>query len=122
MELPSEEYLLTLIKELGYSGKCDMLSAIQTDQMHQPWRTFAAVINRCISRKSTGFDRLRESCPQILWVMHNKKNVDYVDLLYEDFMYQAKNREISSARKEHMPYPRYTKAIIDHFISKDNTI
>nr|GEW51603.1 hypothetical protein [Tanacetum cinerariifolium] len=40
----------------------------------------------------------------------------------EDFMYQADNREISSARKEHMPYPRFTKVIINHFISKDNTI
>nr|GEU99323.1 retrovirus-related Pol polyprotein from transposon TNT 1-94 [Tanacetum cinerariifolium] len=40
----------------------------------------------------------------------------------EDFMYQADNREISSARKEHMPYPRFTKVIINHFISKDKTI
>ncbi|GJZ20049.1 hypothetical protein Tco_0556639, partial [Tanacetum coccineum] len=39
-----------------------------------------------------------------------------------DFMYQADNRETSSARKEHMPYTRFTKVIIDHFISKDNTI
>nr|GEX19266.1 hypothetical protein [Tanacetum cinerariifolium] len=30
--------------------------------------------------------------------------------------------KISSARKEHMPYPRFTKVIINHFISKDNTI
>nr|GEU69482.1 copia protein [Tanacetum cinerariifolium] len=37
-------------------------------------------------------------------------------------MYQAENREISLARKEHMPYLRITKVIIDHFISKDNTI
>ncbi|GJS05848.1 hypothetical protein Tco_0362644 [Tanacetum coccineum] len=76
-----KEDLLTFIKELGYSGKCDMLSTIQTDQMHQPWRTFAAVINRCISRKSTGLDRLRESRAQILWVMYNLKNADYVALL-----------------------------------------
>ncbi|GKF65663.1 hypothetical protein Tco_0192180, partial [Tanacetum coccineum] len=27
--------------------------------MHQPWRTFAAVINRCISGKITGLDKLR---------------------------------------------------------------
>ncbi|GJX15355.1 retrovirus-related pol polyprotein from transposon TNT 1-94 [Tanacetum coccineum] len=47
VELPSEEDLLTFIKELGYSGKCDMLSTIRTDQMYQPWRTFVAVINRC---------------------------------------------------------------------------
>ncbi|GKB30076.1 retrovirus-related pol polyprotein from transposon TNT 1-94 [Tanacetum coccineum] len=86
---PSEEELVTFIQELGYSGKCNMLSAIHTDQMHQPWRTFAAIINRCISGKTTGLDRLRESRAQILWGMYNKKNVDYVALLWEDFMYQA---------------------------------
>ncbi|GKF11407.1 methylenetetrahydrofolate reductase 1, partial [Tanacetum coccineum] len=32
----SEEELVTFIQELGYSGKCNMLSAIYTDQMHQP--------------------------------------------------------------------------------------
>ncbi|GJT89529.1 hypothetical protein Tco_1078374 [Tanacetum coccineum] len=91
--LPSEEELLSFIKQLGYSGKCNMLSIIHTDQMHQPWRTFAAIINRCIYRKTTGLDRLRESQAKILW-----------------------------ARKEHMPYPRFTKVIINHFISKDKTI
>nr|GEV24725.1 hypothetical protein [Tanacetum cinerariifolium] len=54
--------------------------------------------------------------------MYNKKNVDYVALLWEDFMYQADNTEISSVRKEYMPYPRFTKVIINNFISKDNTI
>ncbi|GKD16875.1 hypothetical protein Tco_1206033 [Tanacetum coccineum] len=106
-------------EELSYSDKCDMLSAIHADQMHQPWRTFAAIINKCISGKTTGLDRLRESRAQILWGMYNKNNVDYVALLWEDIMYQADNREISLARKEHMPYPRFMKVIIGHFISKD---
>ncbi|GKD95820.1 hypothetical protein Tco_1379717 [Tanacetum coccineum] len=57
----SEEEMVPFIQELGYSGKCDMLSTIYTDQMHQPWRTFAAIINWCISGKSTGLDRLRPS-------------------------------------------------------------
>nr|GEU47001.1 hypothetical protein [Tanacetum cinerariifolium] len=43
---PSKEDLVTFIQELGYSGRCNMLSAIQTDQMHQPWRTFVAILNR----------------------------------------------------------------------------
>ncbi|GJV96215.1 hypothetical protein Tco_1547792 [Tanacetum coccineum] len=34
--LSSEDDLVSFIKELGYSGKCNMLSAIHTDQMHQP--------------------------------------------------------------------------------------
>ncbi|GJT79385.1 hypothetical protein Tco_1053727, partial [Tanacetum coccineum] len=76
----------------------------------------------CIFRKTTRLDRLRESKAQILWGMYNKKNVDYEALLWEDFMYQANNREIGLARKEHMPYPRFTKVIINHFISKDKTI
>ncbi|GJV53824.1 hypothetical protein Tco_1449565 [Tanacetum coccineum] len=109
-------------EELGYSGKCDMLSAIHIDQMHQPWRTYVAIFNRCISGKTTGLDRLRESRAQILWGMYNKTNVDFVALLWEDFMFQADNREISPARKEHMPYLRFTKVIINHFISKDKTI
>nr|GEW03933.1 hypothetical protein [Tanacetum cinerariifolium] len=87
-----------------------------------PWRTFARIINRRIYGKTIGLDRLRESLAQILWGMYNKKNVDYVALLWEDFMYQADNQEISSARKEHMPYPRFTKGIINHFIYKDKTI
>ncbi|GJZ08790.1 hypothetical protein Tco_0543073 [Tanacetum coccineum] len=56
VEVPLEDDLLSFIKELGYSGKC-------------------------ISGKSTGLDRLRESRAQILWAMHNQKNVDYVALL-----------------------------------------
>nr|GEV44526.1 reverse transcriptase domain-containing protein [Tanacetum cinerariifolium] len=78
--------------ELGCSSNREMLSTIRTDQIHQTWRTFAAM------------------------------NVDYVALLWEVFMYQANNREISLARKEHMPYLRFTKVIINHLISKDNTI
>ncbi|GJS59651.1 hypothetical protein Tco_0654435 [Tanacetum coccineum] len=66
-------------------------------QMHQPWRTFAAIINRCISRKTTGLDRLRESRAQILWDMYNKKNVDFVALLWKNCTCQDDNREISSA-------------------------
>nr|GEU43455.1 hypothetical protein [Tanacetum cinerariifolium] len=77
---------------------------------------------RCIFGKSIGQDRLRPSRAQILWGMFYKKNVDFVALLWEDFMFQADNREISFARKENMPYPRFTKVIISHLIYKDKTI
>ncbi|GJR40561.1 hypothetical protein Tco_1216245 [Tanacetum coccineum] len=49
--------MVPFIKDLGYIGKCDMLSEIDTDQMHQPWRTFVAVISRCISGKSTDYQK-----------------------------------------------------------------
>ncbi|GJS76991.1 integrase, catalytic region, zinc finger, CCHC-type containing protein [Tanacetum coccineum] len=97
VEPPSKDVMVPFIQELGYSGKC-------------------------ISGKTIGLDRLIKSRAQILWGMYNKKNVGFVALLWEDFMFQADNREISSARKENMPYPRFTKVIISHFISKDKTI
>nr|GEV95605.1 hypothetical protein [Tanacetum cinerariifolium] len=103
--------MVPFIKELGYSGKCDMLSAIHTNQMHQPWRTFSAIINRYIFRKSTGLDRLKEFRDQILWGLFYKKNVDFVALQWEDFMFQVDNRDISLARKENMPYPKFIKMI-----------
>ncbi|GKC43584.1 hypothetical protein Tco_1061306 [Tanacetum coccineum] len=90
--------------------------------MHQPWRTFVVIINRCISGKSKGLDRLRTSRDQILWGMFYKKSKDFIALLWEDFMFQADNIYISSVRKENMPYPRFTKVIINHLISKDKTI
>nr|GEW39714.1 hypothetical protein [Tanacetum cinerariifolium] len=90
--------------------------------MHQLWRTFPVVINRCISEKTTRPYRLRESRAQILWGMYKEKIFDYVALLWEDFVYQADKREIISAQKKHMSYPRFTKVIINHFISKDKTI
>ncbi|GJU55694.1 hypothetical protein Tco_1229408 [Tanacetum coccineum] len=36
-------------------------------RMHQPWRTFAALINRSLSRKMSGLDKLRLSRAQIIW-------------------------------------------------------
>nr|GFB92478.1 hypothetical protein [Tanacetum cinerariifolium] len=96
VEPPSEEEMVSFIQELGYSSKCEMLSVIHIDHMYKPWSILAAINNKCISGKSLGLDRLRLSRAQILWGMYNKKNVDFVALLWEDFMFQADNKEISS--------------------------
>ncbi|GJW54699.1 hypothetical protein Tco_0098784 [Tanacetum coccineum] len=88
--------------------------------MYQPWRNFASIINKCLSRKITGLDKLRLSRAQILWEMFYKKKLDFVELLWEDFTFQIENRD--HKKKEKMYYPRFTKAIIHHFISKDKSI
>ncbi|GJZ35416.1 hypothetical protein Tco_0581233 [Tanacetum coccineum] len=77
-------------------------------RMHQPWRTFAALINRSLSGKTTGLDKLRLSRAQILWGMYHKKNVDYVALLWEDFTYQIDNKEFK--KQEKIPEMRESKA------------
>ncbi|GJU07488.1 hypothetical protein Tco_1123918 [Tanacetum coccineum] len=68
------------------------ITDVVVDQMHQPWRNFATIINRSLSGKTTGLDKLCLSRARILWAMYYKKNLDYVELLWEDFTYQIDNR------------------------------
>ncbi|GJY09545.1 hypothetical protein Tco_0377730 [Tanacetum coccineum] len=80
-ELPTDEVIVSFFKELGHSGEIKSITDVVVDQMHQPWRTFATIINRSLSGKTSGLDKLRLSRAQILWGMYFKKNVDYVELL-----------------------------------------
>ncbi|GJT30923.1 hypothetical protein Tco_0911198 [Tanacetum coccineum] len=79
--LPSEEDLVSFLRELGHTGEINSLNDVVVDHMHQPWRTFAALINRGLSGKTSGLDKLRLSRAQILWGMFYQKNIDYVELL-----------------------------------------
>ncbi|GKC75023.1 hypothetical protein Tco_1125797 [Tanacetum coccineum] len=61
-----------------------------------------------LSGKTTGLDKLRLSKAQILWGMYHQKNVDYVELLWEDFIYQIDNRAYK--KQEKIPEMKETKA------------
>ncbi|GKA45796.1 hypothetical protein Tco_0738592 [Tanacetum coccineum] len=119
-ELPSQEEIVTFIKELGHKSDIKSITDVVIDQMHQPWRTFASIINKCQSGKITGLDKIRLSRAQILWGMFYNKNVDFVELLWEDFVFQLDKRD--HKKQEKMYYPRFTKVIIYYFISKDKSI
>ncbi|GKC49962.1 hypothetical protein Tco_1072707 [Tanacetum coccineum] len=80
-ELPTDEDIVSFFKELGHTGEIKSITDVVVDQMRQPWRTFDTIINRSLSGKTTGLDKLRLSRAQILWAMYYKKNVDYVELL-----------------------------------------
>ncbi|GJR87952.1 hypothetical protein Tco_0211963 [Tanacetum coccineum] len=117
---PSDEEIVTFIKELGHKSNIKSVTDVVVDQMHQPWRTFTSIINKCLSRKITGLDKIRLSSAQILWGTYYNKNVDFVELLLEDFVFQIDNKD--HKKQEKMYYPRFTKVIIHHFISKDKSI
>ncbi|GJU96700.1 hypothetical protein Tco_1321456 [Tanacetum coccineum] len=119
-ELPFEEAILTFLRDLGYSGEIKMITDVNVNKLHQPWRLFVAVINKCLSGKSTGYDSLRLSQAQILWGMYHKKNVDYAYLLWEDFVYQVENKNVKKINE--MYYPCFTKVIINLFMTKDQSI
>nr|GFB94935.1 hypothetical protein [Tanacetum cinerariifolium] len=64
-ELPFEEEILEFLRFLGHSTQIKTLTDVNVKKLYQPWRSFAAVINKCLIGKSTGFDSLRLSQAQI---------------------------------------------------------
>ncbi|GKE27763.1 hypothetical protein Tco_1443147, partial [Tanacetum coccineum] len=92
-ELSSDEEIVSFIKELGHKEDVKSITKVVVDHMYQPWRTFAAIINKCLSGKITSLDKIRLS----------RTHID--------------NRD--HKKQEKMYYLRFTKAIIHHFITKD---
>nr|GEV76182.1 hypothetical protein [Tanacetum cinerariifolium] len=44
-ELPFKEAVLSFLRELGHSDEIKMITDVNINKLHQPWRSFAAVIN-----------------------------------------------------------------------------
>ncbi|GJY63425.1 hypothetical protein Tco_0464885 [Tanacetum coccineum] len=91
-ELPDDEATLTFLLSLGYKGPLHKHPSMYVDHMHQPWRTLASIINKCLSGKTTSNDRLRKSRINILWGMFYRENLDYPELIWEDFAFQIDYR------------------------------
>nr|GFA50620.1 hypothetical protein [Tanacetum cinerariifolium] len=117
VELPFEEEILAFLPFLGHSGAIKRLTNVNVNKLHQPWRSFATIINKCPTRKSSGYDSLRLSQAQILWGLYHKRNVDFAYLMWEDFVYQVEHKDTKKSKE--MYYPRFTNVIIHHFMSKD---
>nr|GEY87382.1 hypothetical protein [Tanacetum cinerariifolium] len=117
---PFEEEILAFIHFLGHNAVIMTLIDVNINKLYQPWRSFAAIINKCLTEKSSGYDSLRLSQAQIRWGLYHKRNVDYAYLMWEDFFYQVKHK--NSKKSNQMYYPRFTKVIIHHFIYKDPSI
>ncbi|GKD16156.1 hypothetical protein Tco_1205314 [Tanacetum coccineum] len=48
-----DEEIVSFIKELGHKGDIKSITEVVVDHMYQPWRTFVAIINKCLSGKIT---------------------------------------------------------------------
>nr|GFB94352.1 hypothetical protein [Tanacetum cinerariifolium] len=62
----------------------------------------------------------RLSQAQLLWGLYHSRNIDYAFLIWEDFVYQIEHQKQKKGIE--MYYPRFTKVVIHHFMSKDLSI
>nr|GEX22537.1 hypothetical protein [Tanacetum cinerariifolium] len=51
-DLSLEHDILSFIKDLGHTGNITYLTDVNVDYLHQPRRSFATVINKCLSGKN----------------------------------------------------------------------
>ncbi|GJS37005.1 monodehydroascorbate reductase [Tanacetum coccineum] len=96
------------------------------NNLYQPWRAILSMINQCLTRKTSGHDRPRYPVLQMLWGIITSTNVDFAELMWEEFVQAIQTFLTDKAnmgsptkkgRKEkpHMiPCCRFTKLIICH--------
>ncbi|GKA25342.1 retrovirus-related pol polyprotein from transposon TNT 1-94 [Tanacetum coccineum] len=87
-----EQDILSFVRDLGHTRDITYLTDVNVDYLHQPWREFSTVINKCLSGKETRMDKIH-------------------------LLFQIENKDAKKTNK--MSYPRFTKIIIDYFMSKD---
>ncbi|GJQ99416.1 hypothetical protein Tco_0522401 [Tanacetum coccineum] len=87
-DVPDDDTTLAFLIKLGYKVPL---------YKHQPWRTLAAIINKCLSRKTASNDKLH-------------------------LAYQIDHMKEKRSRRENMPLPRFTKVIITHFLKLHDSL
>nr|GEZ56485.1 integrase, catalytic region, zinc finger, CCHC-type, peptidase aspartic, catalytic [Tanacetum cinerariifolium]GEZ56520.1 integrase, catalytic region, zinc finger, CCHC-type, peptidase aspartic, catalytic [Tanacetum cinerariifolium] len=119
-DLPTEEEIMDFLRFLGHSHEIRYLTDVNVNKLYQPWKSFASMINKCLTGKSSGVDSFRLSQAQMLWRFYHRINIDFAYLIWEDFVYQVEHK--NQKRSNKMNYPRFTKVIIDYFMTRKPSI
>nr|GEY43958.1 hypothetical protein [Tanacetum cinerariifolium] len=121
VEPPFEEEILAFLWFLGHSGAIKRLTDVNINNLHQPWRSFAAIINKCLTEKRLGYDSLRLSQVQILWGLYHKRNVEFTYLMWEDFVYQVEHKDTKKSNEMYYPRDDHMCTIIELVSRHQNT-
>ncbi|GJZ69097.1 retrovirus-related pol polyprotein from transposon TNT 1-94 [Tanacetum coccineum] len=100
------------MNKVGYQCVVDKVSTFYTKNLAQPWETMFKVLNRCLTTRTTGHDQTKINILQLFHAVINQTNVNYVSLLWGDFMNNV------FQKKEAIQYPRFIKLIIADLIKK----
>nr|GEZ52176.1 integrase, catalytic region, zinc finger, CCHC-type, peptidase aspartic, catalytic [Tanacetum cinerariifolium] len=82
---PSIDGLIDFVNQLGYPKLVMNLSNVVTNDLFQPLRALLTIINLCLMRKTSGFERPRAPVLQILWGIDTRTNIDYAERIWVEF-------------------------------------
>ncbi|GKA23518.1 hypothetical protein Tco_0709551 [Tanacetum coccineum] len=123
---PSGDAIMDFVNELGYTEVIHFVLRMAVNNLYQPWRAILSMINQCLTGKTSGYDRPRYLVLHMLWGIITSTNIDYAELMWEEFVQAIQNFLTNKANldsptkkgrkdKPHViPYCRFTKLIIYH--------
>ncbi|GJS98110.1 hypothetical protein Tco_0819280 [Tanacetum coccineum] len=86
-------------------------SSFKTTGLLQPWQTLCKIFSKCLTTRVTGWDQPPLQIMQMMYCFVNNIYVDYAELLWEGLYYSLHHPTSS------IPYPRFTKIIISHYMT-----
>nr|GEU42206.1 retrovirus-related Pol polyprotein from transposon TNT 1-94 [Tanacetum cinerariifolium] len=132
----------TINMGLWYSkDSCIALTALQTlitlvakilDEVHLEYTIkkiqgtdsyeFVLANKRCVVDAEV-FRKILDIYPRVEGDEFTKmENVDYLELIWEDFAFQIDHRKEKKLRRKTMPFLKFTKVIINHFLSQHKSL
>ncbi|GJX02340.1 retrovirus-related pol polyprotein from transposon TNT 1-94 [Tanacetum coccineum] len=121
---PSGDAIMDFVNELGSTEAIHFVSRMAVNNLYQPWRAILSMINQCLTSKTSGYDRPRYPVLQMLWGIITSTNVDFAELMWEEFVqaiqtFLTDKANVGSLTKKGrkdkphvIPYCRFTKLII----------
>ncbi|GKB05016.1 hypothetical protein Tco_0833211 [Tanacetum coccineum] len=86
-------------------------SSFKTTGLLQPWQTLCKIFSKCLTTRVTGWDQPPLQIMKMMYCFINNIHVDYAELLWEGLYYSLHHPTSS------IPYPRFTKIIISHYMT-----
>ncbi|GJR92500.1 hypothetical protein Tco_0264674 [Tanacetum coccineum] len=83
---PLGDAIMNFVNKLGYPMVIHFVSSIVVNHLYQPWRAILSMINQGLISKTSGHDRPRYPVLQMLWGIITSTNVNYAELMWEEFM------------------------------------
>ncbi|GJS29395.1 hypothetical protein Tco_0490015 [Tanacetum coccineum] len=93
------------------------------NNMYQPWRAILSMINQCLTGKTFGFDTPRYPVLHMLWGIITSTNVDYAELIWEEFVQAMQTFLVDKANLSIAPRKgKKTKLHPLHLAEKDHRL
>nr|GEZ82866.1 hypothetical protein [Tanacetum cinerariifolium] len=90
---------------------------------------FMKILDICLRKEGEDFTEVQNDEDTLTFLVDlgytgslHKENVDHPTLIWEDIAYQIDHKKENKSRREIMPYPRFTKVIINYFLSKHKSL